>query len=378
MKTNIIHIIGGLNRGGAETMLMNIFRNIDKNRYQFYFLVFYPLDVHQDFHDEVLNLGGKIIHLENKYIISNIFKVIKIYKENKIDVVHAHTLFNSYLYILAATICGIKIRITHSHSTGQMRNLNLLTKIYIYISKIIIRIFSTHLIACSNDAGNYLFGKKLFKKKGILIKNAIDTRIFYPQNINSDYLDLTNLNLKIGCIGSFYDVKNHLFLIELANYMVNNKKFNEFNFIFVGKGYLEKKLKQLIRQKNLDKYFKFLGTRTDINKLMNFFDVLVMPSLYEGIPVTLIEAQASGLPCVISDNISKDVDLHLNLITFCNINENYEEWYQKILDQKNKHLLKDSRDQIQKKLDEFGYSLECNIKILSSIYSAQIKKGYKI
>lgn len=370
MKKNILHVIGGLNRAGAETMLMNIFRKIDRNNYQFYFLVFYPKDCRQDYQNEIESLGGKIIHLEEKNLMKNLIKAIRIYKENKIDVVHAHTLFNSSIYLLAAKICKISIRITHSHSTGQMKKENLVMKTYMTLSRTIIKLCSTHFVACGKEAGIYLFGDKIFNKKGIVIKNAIDSSVFFPREHNPNYLKQNNEKLKIGCIGSFYEVKNHVFLVGLANYMINEKKFTNFNFIFVGKGYLEEKLKSLIKEEKLEKYFTFLGTRTDISNLMNFFDVLVMPSLYEGIPVTLIEAQASGLPCIISNKISNEVDLDLNLVTFCDIDENYEEWYQSILENKDKYLSVESSELIQKKLSDSGYSLESNIQTLLSIYMA--------
>lgn len=364
----VLQVIGGLNRGGAETMMMNIFRKVDKVNYQFYFLVFYPSNEHQDYEEEIINLGGKIINLHTKNIFFNFVNFCKILQKYKFDVIHVNTLFNSFLYIFPAMLFKVRIRITHSHSTGNMLKKNLVSKIYMSISRKIINISSNVYIACSVDAGYYLFGKDIFKNKGIVLNNSVDTNLFHPQKIENNYPGIEKDTLLIGCIGSFYNVKNHIFLINLAEYIVKNNLLSNFKFIFIGKGYLENELKREIANKKLDDYFVFLGTRTDIDKLMNILDILVMPSLYEGIPVTLIEAQACGLPCIVSNRISKDVDLNLNLISFYEINDNYSKWVSAIKENCNKHLNENDFDYIQDRLIKAGYSLEENVKKLLNIY----------
>ncbi|WP_075878194.1 glycosyltransferase [Merdibacter massiliensis] len=369
----VLQVIGGLNRGGAETMIMNIFRNIDRSKYLFYFLVYYPQGVTQDYEEEVLNMGGKVIHFKQKFLIYDIFKLKKIMLKEKIDIVHAHTLFNSSISILAAKMANVPIRITHSHSTGQMKRENLLMKMYMSISKKIILSFSTKLVACGNDAASYLFGKH--GENVIILNNAIDINIFKPKKIDAlKYFDLIqDSKVKIGCIGSFYKVKNHSFLIELAFWM-KQQKITNIKFYLVGKGNLRIELENKIKELDLSNYFCFLGTRNDIDCLMNIFDVLVMPSLYEGIPVTLIEAQACGIPCLVSKNVSSQVDLGLNLVTFLDINGNFKEWYEAIMNLKGNKLLEKDIKLINCKLHDKKYTIEQSLKLLECIYNGAIYK----
>ena len=370
-KIKVLHVIGGLNRGGAETMLMNLFKHVNHNKFEFHFLVYYSEKETQDYEKEVINLGGKIIHVSSNNIFNMFFDTYNICKKEKYDIVHAHTLFNSFISILASRLCNTPMRITHSHSTGQMKKENIIIKIYIKVSKLIIKKCSTHYFACGVQAGYYLFGKKLFDKKGLVFKNGIDLDVFNPQK-KSDNNQNSKL-IQVGCIGSFYRVKNHQFLIELAEWQKNNN-IDDVKYNLVGKGNLEEHIKEQIKEKKVEKYFKFYGTRNDINVVMNFLDILVMPSLYEGIPVTLIEAQACGLPCIISNRISTEVDLGLNLLTILDINKNYKEWNEFIHKKYLSFFKEKDKEYIEKVITQSGYNIKDTAIKLERIYTDGIFK----
>lgn len=365
-KKKVVHVIGGLNRGGAETMLINLYRNIDKELFEFYFIVYYSKNEHQDYEKEIKDIGGKIINVSSKNQIDMFFKILKILKQEQFDIIHAHTLFNSSLSILAAKLANIPIRITHSHSTGQMKKENFLMKLYMKVSRYLINRYSTVYIACGVDAGNYLFSEKVFSKYGRVFRNGIDLDIFKPKK-NEGYYDRKEI-INVLCVGSFYKVKNQIYLVKLAKYLKDNQIKN-ITFNLVGKGNLENYIRNEVNNNNLENYFNFLGTREDISDLMNDNNVLVMPSLYEGLPVTLIEAQASGLPCIISKNISKESDMDLGIMTKLNINEeNIASWYECILKYRNKHLTDKERNYIYETITNNGYNIKKTVLLLEEIY----------
>ena len=175
-KIKILEVIGGMNMGGAETLLMNIFKNIDRKKFEMFFLCYGSEKF--DYEDELISLGGKIIRISKP--TSNIFKNIKeiksVIRSNNIDVVHCHTYFNSMYALIAAKQCKIKKRITHSHNTISEKNPSILKRFYFFVSKIIINLYSTVFLACGQEAGEALF----FRNKNFrIIDNGIILDKFY-------------------------------------------------------------------------------------------------------------------------------------------------------------------------------------------------------
>lgn len=368
----VLHIIGGMNRAGAETMMMNIYREINKDQLQFDFLV-YNNDK-QDYEDEILSLGGRVIHMPIKdgicgsiKSIHDIRRVIKTY--GPYCAIHAATLHNSAFALLAAS--GIKNckKIVHSHNTANTVNPSIIKKIYNFTTKCIIRHLSDECLACGQEAGEYLFGKKRFDKKGIILNNSVDIDRFY--DVSSDNiinvknaLGIKDGELVIGSIARISQVKNHRRMIEIA--LELKKRGIPFKMIFVGRGDLEKELKELTKRLDLVPHIIFAGVRSDIPVLMHIFDVFLMPSLFEGNPVTLIEAQSAGLPAVISDVITEKIDLGLGLINQVSLNDNNNRWVEMILSI-NKSIL--PKETIKNSLRAKGYDLTYNTNLLCNIYN---------
>lgn len=350
----VLQVVGGMNRAGAETMLMNIYRKIEKEEIQFDFLVYDEKT--QDYENEIIEMGGRVFHIDAKpgvFMIKSV-SIIKdiIEKHGPYSAIHIHTLYNSMFALLATYRYKDIVKITHSHSTNNTLSSNCLRRAYERFATIIIRKMSNKWYACGEEAGVYLFGEK-FREKGHVINNGIDVEDFIkPYHaevccIREEFK--VGQELIIGNVARLEKVKNHKFMIEFAEYLA--KENIEFKMFFVGRGELYEELKKNISELKLEDRVVFLGVRTDIPVLLKFFDVFILPSFFEGNPVTLVEAQASGLPCIVSDTITDKMDVGLGLIERVSIDDNKEEWKEKVCEfnRKKVNVKKDIRAELIKK-----------------------------
>lgn len=366
----VLHIFAALDMGGAETMIMNVYRNIDKSKIQFDFLCM--SEKKGDYEDEINKLGGRIFRINPPkkvgYVkhIKEIVKVCKKYGFYK--AIHIPTKFHSGVVCLAACIAKVPIRIVHSHTSSDADS-TFIRKLYNFMCRRLINIFSTYKVACGEKAGEFLFGKKAMKNGDVIIlNNGIETKKY--MNIKESEVNNLKTKLKIdkneliiGNVGRFVKVKNHEFFIKLAK---NLKKLNiKFKIVLVGDGELKEEIEQKVAKENLQNCFIFMGKRNDIPLIMNMIDVFVLPSLYEGFPMVLIEAFASGKNCVISDTISKEIDMEQGFAKFISLNADMEEWISAIIEQSEKE--NDSNRRI-KIICEKGFSIEKTTSKLSKIY----------
>ncbi|MGG2092740.1 glycosyltransferase family 1 protein [Bacillus sp. S13(2024)] len=374
MKNNpirVLQVAGEMRCGGAETMIMNIYRNMDRNHIQFDFVSFSRVKGHFD--DEIKRLGGRIFYIPSPketgvvQFCYNLMKVIK--KQGPFHVVHAHTLYNIGLVLLATRIAGVKCRIAHSHSTKATINSNLLRNIYNIVMKKLIHLNATHYLACGVDAGCFLYGESLFNKKGVVLSNAIDVAE-YRNDHNSNILAIRNeLKLRpetlvIGQVGTLNAIKNHKFSISVGRRL--QEKGVDFKMIFVGDGELRDELRKNAKSAGIDKNIIFLGIRSDIPRLMGVFDLLIMPSIFEGLPVTLIEAQAAGIPCVVSDVITIEADLGLGLLKYISLNDDIDKWIHAIHSQRKLKTV--DMEQIAAVFKQKGYDINRSIERLMLMY----------
>lgn len=365
----ILHVFSKLNRGGAETMIMNIYRNINRNEIQFDFLCLSSGEF--DYVEEIKNLGGRIYILDTDFAknpLINTFRIIKIIKKfGPFIAIHAHSL-PSFILTLARFM-GIRKRISHVHSTYTEKKISFIRKFYMWISRKMLCINATDLVACSNDAGRYFYGERFdINKKGLVIQNAIDITKYKDSNKNyikelKKEFGISEKMLIIGHIGSYRPVKNHDFLIRLANYI--KQRNIKFKMILVGNGSLFNEIKNKVSLFDLDNNVLLLGMRTDIPELLNLFDVLLMPSFFEGIPVTVVEAQAACTPCIISDTITREVDMECGLVDYINLNDDYEIWLNKIIQAKDKNA---NLDFVFRNIYDKGYDVENSIDLFYKLY----------
>lgn len=371
--TRVLQVTNIMNRGGAETMIMNIYRELNKDKVQFDFISY--SDKKGDYDDEILSLGGKIIRIPSPKK-TGFLKYLKNFKKindkyGPYDIIHSHTLFNSGIPLLCAKIIGIPIRVCHAHSTSTSDKRNIKYRIYSNLMRGLININSTEKLACGSEAGLYLYGKG-FKKNGKIIPNAINADQFF--SLSKDKLQQCRKKLApdneiiLGNVANFREAKNHKFMIEIAETM--KRKGILFKLVLVGQGPLLNQIKDMVNSKGLENEITFLGLRDDVPLLMSAFDVLLMPSLYEGFPVTLVESQTSGIVAVISDNISKEVDFNLGLINRRSLNESKGVWVNALLEGVRKKNTV-PRDNISNKLEKYGYLTSISIKTLIEVYGVQ-------
>lgn len=324
----VLHVVVNMNRGGAETLIMNLYRNIDRTKVQFDFLTCKE----GAFDSEIEELGGRIHRIPYVTEVGH-FGYVKVLKSffnqhSYYKIVHSHMDKMSGLVLREAKKANVAVRIAHSHNTSSEGGIS--TKLYKSISGSYINGNATHLFACSKEAGKWLFGDQL--QNTTILKNGIEPLKFqYSESIRNslrEELDLSKDTLVIGHVGRFNHQKNHVFLIDIFSNL-KEKHPNSF-LLLVGDGILKSEIKRKVDSLGLSDSVIFLGIRDDIHKLLHAFDVFVFPSLHEGLPVTLVEAQGAGLPCVISDNITSEVDMGLGLIQHLPFNDK-NQWVENIL-----------------------------------------------
>ncbi|MFJ7747168.1 glycosyltransferase family 1 protein [Peribacillus sp. NPDC097295] len=314
----ILHVVVNMNRGGAETLIMNLYRNIDRSKIQFDFLT----SKEGVFDSEILALGGRVHRIPYLTDVGH-FTYKKhldtFFKKNDYKVVHAHMDKMSGLILQSAKKAGIPKRISHSHNTQSEGSLP--ARLYKwYVGKLILP-NATNFFACSNKAAQWLFNKE--NKKAEILKNGIEYKEFtFSPDIRKQVrkeLDILDDTFVLGHVGRLAQQKNHTFLVDIFTDYLKQKENSI--LILVGDGPLRADILKKVRNLKLESKVKFIGIRSDINRILQGFDVFVFPSLHEGLPVSLIEAQAAGLPCLISDDISKEVDLGIKLIQFLPIHD---------------------------------------------------------
>lgn len=358
-----------MDRAGAETMIMNLYRVIDRERFQFDFLYF--TDDKCDFDEEITSLGGNIYRLPSekyKNPLSRMFVLTRLLKKEKhIKIIHCHMLFSNAFHLVAGYLAGVNFRIAHSHSTSNKNNHNpLINLFYTKSSRLLINHFATQFIACGKEAGLFLFP---YQKKPQFLPNAIDVVGFNSiGKSNKTYLrNLLNVPedcLIVSQVGRMNAVKNHKFTLELAKYMKGINK--NFHLVIIGNGPLKNELELKSLEYGLEKHITFLGLRKDIPQLLAGSDVMIMPSLYEGFPVVLVESQAAGTPALISTTISNEVDLKVGLVFFQGLSSTYQEWCLSLFKLKKNSFL-DEEKRI-KTISDKGFEINTSVKILEAIY----------
>lgn len=313
----VLHFFGSaMNAGGSETFIMNVYRNIDRRKLQFDFAV---TSTNKGFYDEeIKNLGGNIIYLPHPKkdgIIKYYINTKKIIEEESYIAVHSHVSLFSGINLIIGKNCGIEKRIAHSHTNSSIKKENLYRKFYNNTMRSLIHYNATIKYACSSEAGRYLYWNDTF----IILKNGIDLTKY--ENLNNkdkkfykSRIGLSEKDIVLGHIGRFVEVKNHDFLIEVfkkVNIEIKNSKL-----ILVGSGPLEDQIKDKIAKNGLKDKVLFLGVRKDIPQILAAMDMFLLPSLFEGLGIVVIEAQAVGIKSLVCNNIPSSTNMNLNLLRY--------------------------------------------------------------
>lgn len=360
----VLQIMGTLDMGGIENFIMNVYRNLDKELIQFDFVI--NESSKNYFEDEVLKLGGKIYKIPS-IRKSGHFKYFrelrKIFKKEEYKIVHSHYNTLSGLILKEAKKCKVKNRIAHNH-TAPLKNMEYykgISGLYKRYSKSLISKNATKKIACSKLAGDWLYNKSQF----IVLNNGIKVSDYTyslekRKSIRNELLVEDN-EILLGHIGRMDKNKNQEFIIEI--FLKLSEINSKYKLCLVGDGAERKKLEKKVKKMKLENKVVFLGIRNDVKRLLQGFDLLLFPSLYEGLPVTLIEAQASGLKCFISDSITNEVDMGCELINYISLDKTSIEWAS---------IINNNKEYIRKNTSEFiiknEYDIEMIVKKMEKMY----------
>lgn len=372
---------GGESIGGVEKMLLNYFDHMDTSKFiiDFCFVRKSTFGLLKNTDREYL-INGNIFELnafKGRSNLSGYFKVmlkiINVIQRNKYDIVHVNAGRPALLVVglLAALFCRVKIRIVHSHSMAVLSKNNIVNRLCVqYAYKILNRFFcrySTLLFACSKEAAQYMFGHSVFdNKKYISINNAIDVNEYtFNQDIRiitRSALGVSNDEIIIGHIGRFSKEKNHEYLIDIFSEIENIRK--DIKLWLVGDGELKEQIQQKVRFLGLEDKVLFLGERSDVPCLLNAMDLVIFPSIYEGLSVTLVEAQASSLPIIASSNISEEHKM-IDVFAFLDLNKGSMFWANCAISIINRLYKRKSRYfEIQRK----GYNINIEAKKLENLF----------
>ncbi len=359
----VLHMLASMNRGGAEAMIMNYYRHIDRSRVQFDFLLTTP--GHYDYEEEIKALGGHI------YRVSPLTKsrprdymndVDRFFKEHpQYHIVHSHTSSKSFFPLRLAKKNGVPVRIAHSHSSKAEQGINGIIRKALRFP---LRTVATNFFSCGEEASVYLYGEKIAKEKAVVVPNAIDARQYryesgQAQNIRQG-LGIDN-QLVIGHVGRFFPVKNHMFLIEVFHAV--KRLHPGSRLLLVGDGELKETVRARARELGIEQDIIFTGVRGDVPQLLKAMDVFVFPSLNEGIPVVMIEAQASGLKCFMSDSVPSQCVITQN-VKRLPLSQTPEYWAREILRVKDGYERRDMCPEVEKA----GFDIRKNAKWLEEFY----------
>lgn len=322
----VLHYIGSMEQGGSQAMIMNIYRNIDRGAIQFDFVI-HVGDI-TALAEEALSLGSKII-ICPKFSAKNVRKYTNwwntFFKEHpEYQIVHSHVRSTAAIVLTIAKKYGCKT-IAHSHSTSSGSGFSALVK---NILQFRIRYVSDYFMGCSQVAGEWLFGKKICKSDRYTnIRNAIDSQQYIYDKAIADSVrhefGYSDGDFVVGHVGRFSEPKNHGFLLDTFKCL--HKKDPKYKLLLVGDGELREEIEQKIKDNGLCDAVTLTGVRPDVNRLMMGMDLFLFPSLYEGLGIVMIEAQATGCPCIASTGVPKEAKI-TDLVCYLSLDDSPEQW----------------------------------------------------
>jgi glycosyltransferase involved in cell wall biosynthesis len=360
--------------GGAENWLIKLLRKADRNILQMDFCVVKPEK--GLYEEEITSLGSKIIRCELKPFLTYQRRLARILRENQYDVVHSHGWLFSGMILKVAHQCNVPVRIAYSHTTRDKYQRTFYRKLYARLMRRMIMQHSTHCLGCCSEAASALFGKECKKidKCGVLY-TSVDVEAFRPgQNPSVTKADfgIPSDAVVIGHVGSFRLAKNHTFLLDIAAELI---KRNKQAFIFLaGDGQMRTEMETKARSLGISDRIIFAGNRNDVPQLMmHLFDVLLFPSIYEGMPLTMVEAVAAGLRVVCSDVISREASEVLpEAFTHLPLDLGAEQWAEKAME-----IIEEGRidhEYAYDRVKNSHFSVDYSLKELCTVYGCDRSK----
>lgn len=365
----VLQIVGRMDRGGIETMIMNLYRNIDRSKVQFDFLAHYGKEA--AFNDEIRALGGRIYEMpalkdEKRVYYWRFFSYIKalnrFFKDHQeYKIIHGHMTNTASIYMPIARKHGVKCLIAHSHNTrGKAGMLGIVTEI---LQKPIYK-YATDWMACSKAAAHWFYSPEAVDSgKVTILANAVDAERFR-------YNPLTRQRMRkelgvegkmvVGCIARLRPEKNHTFLLKVIKEM--SKSVPEVALVLAGDGPMEEELRKEAKDLGIDDKVLFLGMRSDVPDILQAVDVFTLTSLWEGLPVTGIEAQAAGLHCVVTTGVTEEMNA-IERVTYLSLQETTETWAQALI-----QAAQQKRDDTYEEIKAAGFDIHTTAPWLQNFY----------
>lgn len=331
-KTKVLIVAGAMNVGGIENQLMHLLRQADKSIFQ---IDFTTTEENPFYEEEMCSLGAKCIRIPNTdgwHFLRYCRELYHVMRVGKYNIVHSHELFHSGMVLLTARLAGVKHRFVHAHNwmegNDPKAKKSLKRRAYNHVMQRLIQWNATDFVACSTLAGRFLYGEKVTKKSNYhLVFNSVDTSKFierYDQAESGEFCDDGWVN--VLQVGRFTPVKNQLFTAEIAKELKNRGA--RIRILCAGNtgGDYNEAVETKIREYGLEDRMILVGIRKDIDSLMRKSSAFLLPSLYEGMPLVMIEAQASGLPCVTADTYSREVDFGIGKVEWLHLDDSVSAW----------------------------------------------------
>ena len=359
----VLHIVGSMGKGGIQSFLMNFYRHVNREKIQFDFLI--HIQSEKGYEDEIRDLGGKIYNQNMPSMrslagyIKEINRFLEEHKEYQIIHIHLRTVAALWTFVARKKK---RISIAHSHNTSNGSGKKALIKDLIQLP---IRYQADFMFACSHEAGEWLFGKKATRSDRFrVIPNAIDAKRFAFDPVKREKtrceLRLQN-SFVLGHVGRMTEQKNHMFLLLVFKGV--REQQNNAKLLLVGDGELMEKIKLEARRLGVMEDVLFMGAKSNTYDYYQAMDVFAFPSLYEGLGISVIEAQANGLPCVVSDKVPKSADIGTDLFISMDLSSGAEEWVKKILEVYNV-----PRKDYSKSVVRAGFDIENNAEWIREFY----------
>ena len=362
----VLHSVSNMHRAGIETLIMNYYRHMDRELVQFDFWCNKPqVGLYEE---EISKLGGRVYRSTGYNPLKFSKYVNKMKQIPDINAIHVHNGALGLYALTSAKYCGIKTRIYHAHSSmipigrGQK---------FKSMIKPLIKYNANHLLTCSEKSGYFYYGKKRMDNgKCILLRNAIEVeRFLYCSKTRDEIRNKYNWQDKtvIAHVGRFTEAKNHLRLLEIFSQI--RKYLNNAILVLLGDGELENSVREKVKELNLTQYVHFMGNHADVNRWYQAFDLFLMPSIWEGLPVVAIEAQTASLPCIFSSAVTQEAQI-TDICKFIDLKENDDVWAKNIVE-----MIQNAPARINRQIEvqKAGYDVNIEAKKLQDMYIKWIK-----
>lgn len=366
-KVKVLQVFDSLEiSGGVQSVIMNMVRSFDQEKVQIDFAVYDAPEI-DTYEQEVKGLGVrifKVMNISEAGIFGFYKQFLEFFKENHYDVVHAHNLLHNGIILLAAKKNGIKNRISHSHQSFDDRNSKFPRNILAFFFKKLGLLTATRLVACSDLAANFLFGKN---KDYVFLPNALEIAKFDIKKSDREIREsfgITDHSVYILTnIGRFTLLKNQFFLLKIMDKLRTENCI----LLMAGQGELREEFFEVVKKENLQDKIKYLGLIENIPELLKISDCLLLPSIYEGLPVVGVEAQAAGCFAIISDTITRQADLGLGLVEYLPIADP-EPWVENIKNIISKPKKTVLYEDVVKQLKRCKFENQSNIDTWKELY----------